>query len=328
MLHFSRRGLPGPRQGEPGGSGVRYTQNKIEKTLPARSFSNRHPCRLESHLSPCAPATSLFLIVTRRGVFFARIPGSAAPARHEAARNIQTERRRRLFGEGFISRYVLYGTYIAAPEAHSRGQREGFGIPVLKDHVMRHISRSLFFLAPGIAAAIVIAMAAPGAIMAAPMPQGGSAQIVLAQVHVAPAMTMQRTTSMPFSMPLSIPLLAASFRSYEDAAKSPAPLIQVFAGPYEPGQSMAQLLPTEEFRTVFFTQSSVPLAQAWSGRMQLGAFESTLRVQNLQLFPGGPRAIHSSGISLSFHFGRDARTGHPAQAWRCHLSRIFGSVLN
>jgi hypothetical protein len=172
-----------------------------------------------------------------------------------------------------------------------------------------------------------LAIAAPGAIMAAPMPQGGSAQIVLAQVHVAPAMTMQPTASMPFSMPLSTPLLAVSFRPYEDAAKSPAPLIQVFAGATEPGQSMVQLLPTEEFRTVFFTQSSVPLAQAWSGRMQLGAFQSTLRVQNLQLFPGGPRSIHSSGISLSFHFGRDARTGHPVQAWRC-LSRIFGSVLD
>jgi hypothetical protein len=189
------------------------------------------------------------------------------------------------------------------------------------------IIRSLFFLAPNIAAAIVIAIAAQGAIMAAPMPQSGSAQIVLTQAHVAPAMTMQPTASLPFSMPLSTPLLAASFRSYEDAAKTPAPLIQVFAGANEHGQSMAQLLPTDEFRTVFFTQSSVPLAQAWSGRMQLGAFQSTLRVQNLQLFPGGPRSIHSSGISLSFHFGRDTQTGHPVQAWRC-LSRIFGSVLN
>jgi hypothetical protein len=187
--------------------------------------------------------------------------------------------------------------------------------------------RSLFFLAPGLAAAILIALAAPGAIMAAPMLQGGSAQIVLAQAHVAPAMTMQPTASMPFSMPLSTPLLAVSFRPYEDAAKAPAPLLQVFAGANEPGQSMAQLLSTEEFRTVFFTQSRVPLAQAWSGRMQLGAFQSTLRVQNLQLFPGGPRSIHSSGISLSFHFGRDARTGHSAQGWRC-LSRIVGNVLN
>jgi hypothetical protein len=33
------------------------------------------------------------------------------------------------------------------------------------------------------------------------------------------------------------------------------------------------------------------------------------------------------GFSLSFHFGRDAQVGHPAQAWRC-LSRIVGTVLN
>ncbi len=196
---------------------------------------------------------------------------------------------------------------------------------------MRHIRRSLFFLAPGPAAVIVIAISAaiflPAAILAAPMPQSGSAQIVLAQVHVAPAMTMEPTAAMPLSMPLSTPLLAASFRPSVDAAKTPAPLIQVFAGPYEPGQSMAQLLPMEEFRTVFFTRSSVPLAQAWSGRLQLGAFQSTLRVQNLQLFPAGPRSIHSSGFSLSFHFGRDARTGLQTQAWR-YLSRIVGTVLN
>ena len=194
--------------------------------------------------------------------------------------------------------------------------------------------RSLFFLALGLAAAVVIAIAAailfPTAIMAAPIPQSVSAQIVLAQVHVAPAMTVQPTAATPLSMSLSMPSLVASFRPSEDAAKTPAPLIQVFAGPYQPGQSMAHLLPMEEFRTVFFTRSSVPLAQAWSGRLQLGAFQSTLRVQNLQLFPGGPRSIHSSGssgISLSFHFGRDAQTGHPIQTWRC-LSRIFGSVLN
>jgi len=186
-------------------------------------------------------------------------------------------------------------------------------------------------LAPGLAAAVVIAIAAaiffPTAIMAAPIPQSVSAQIVLAQVHIAPAMTMQPTAATPVSMSLSMPLLVASFRPSEDAAKTPAPLIQVFAGPYQSGQSMAHLLPMEEFRTVFFTRSSVPLAQAWSGRLQLGAFQSTLRVQNLQLFPGGPRSIHSSGISLSFHFGRDAQTGNPIQTWRC-LSRIFGSVLN
>jgi hypothetical protein len=34
-----------------------------------------------------------------------------------------------------------------------------------------------------------------------------------------------------------------------------------------------------------------------------------------------------AGFSLSFHFGRDARTGRPTQAWRC-LSRIVDTVLN
>src|SRR5579863_6132517 len=33
-------------------------------------FSNRHPCRLETYINSCASATSLFLIVTRRGGSF------------------------------------------------------------------------------------------------------------------------------------------------------------------------------------------------------------------------------------------------------------------
>jgi hypothetical protein len=63
-----------------GAGGVSYTQNEMEKKLNTRlrasvanvqhPVSNRHPCRLETHLSPCSPMTSLFLIVTRRGGLF------------------------------------------------------------------------------------------------------------------------------------------------------------------------------------------------------------------------------------------------------------------
>ncbi len=89
----------------------------------------------------------------------------------------------------------------------------------------------------------------------------------------------------------------------------------------------------DEVKTVILTQSSLPLVQFWGGRLQLDAFQSTLRIQNGQLglvggggmrnsllsgqtFPGGPRSVHLTGLSLSFRFGRDARNGHPAQLWR------------
>jgi hypothetical protein len=95
---------------------------------------------------------------------------------------------------------------------------------------------------------------------------------------------------------------------------------------------------------VILTQSTLPLVQFWGGRLQLDAFQSTLRFQNGQLgpgsnggmrasrlpgqsYPGGLRSVHLSGLSLSFRFGRDARTGHPAQLWR-RLTRTLDAVLN
>jgi len=46
-----------------------------------------------------------------------------------------------------------------------------------------------------------------------------------------------------------------------------------------------------------------------------------------QSYPGGPRSVHLSGLSLSFYFGRDARTGYSAQLLR-RLTRSIVAVLN
>jgi hypothetical protein len=100
----------------------------------------------------------------------------------------------------------------------------------------------------------------------------------------------------------------------------------------------------EKVKTVLFTQSSLPLVELWGGRLQLGAFQSALYLQNVQPgpfgyrglqdsrrplpnSPGGPGSVHFSGLSLSFHFGRDARMGRPEQPWR-RLSRIVSTFLN
>ena len=158
-------------------------------------------------------------------------------------------------------------------------------------------------------------------------------QIVLAQEHVAPIITMLRT--------VSTPLLALSFPLAQDHGQSPARFSLLFAGAYEPDHSLEPLPPMEEVKNLILTLSSLPLVQFWGGRLQLDAFQSTLHSQNMQLGPlgyggmqgfrppaqsylGGPRSVR---ISLSFHFGRDARTGRPTQAWR-NLSRIVGTVLN
>ncbi len=161
-------------------------------------------------------------------------------------------------------------------------------------------------------------------------------QIVLAQDHGAQIMTMLRT--------VSIPLLTPSFLLSQDPGKFPAHFSLLFAGAYQRDPSLEHFSPMDEVRTLTLTQSSLPLVQLWGGRLQLNAFQSTLQMQNVQLgplgyggmqgfrplrqsYPGGPLSVHLSGLSLSFHFGGDARTGRPPQVWR-RLARIVGAVLN
>ena len=162
-------------------------------------------------------------------------------------------------------------------------------------------------------------IAAPTSILAAPRPQNGSAQMTLARERVAPAMTTNRA--------VSIPLLTASFRVHPDPATAPIQFNRVFLRADQPIQSVEGFPPMDEFKTFFFTRSSFSVVQFWSGRLQIDAFQGTLHVQSVQLSPSGPYAIHLSGLSLSFHFGRDAGTGHPSHAWQ-RLSRIVGTALN
>jgi hypothetical protein len=161
-------------------------------------------------------------------------------------------------------------------------------------------------------------------------------QIVLAHEHVAPVIAILPR--------VSTPLLAASFLLSRDPGKSNTHVSLLFAGAYERDDTLEHLSPMDEVKTLILTQSSLPLIRLWGGRLQLEAFHSVPHIQNVQLsplgyggmrgfrlpgqsYPGGPRPLDLSGLSLSFHFSRDARTGHPAQLWR-RLTRIVDSVLN
>ncbi len=44
-----------------------------------------------------------------------------------------------------------------------------------------------------------------------------------------------------------------------------------------------------------------------------------------QGYLGAPRSVDLHGVSLSFHFGRDAQIGCPTQIWRS-LAQIVGAV--
>jgi hypothetical protein len=160
-------------------------------------------------------------------------------------------------------------------------------------------------------------------------------RIILAQEHVAPIITMLPT--------VSTPLPSASLLS-QDPGKSSAHFSFSSARAYEPDYSLKHLSQVNEIKTLILTQSSLPLGQLWRGRFQLDAFQGTLQLQKAKLgcfgdgdmlnscfqrqsYPGGPGSLSFSGLSLSFHFGRDARIEHPVPLWQ-RLTEIVGAVLN
>lgn len=90
-----------------------------------------------------------------------------------------------------------------------------------------------------------------------------------------------------------------------------------------------RLSPVESNKTMFVSQSLLPLVQFWSGRLQLGASESTLHMENFIVSLGhlsSSRPVNHYGVSLAFQFGRGARTHGPTQAWR-HMTRLVGAIL-
>jgi hypothetical protein len=158
---------------------------------------------------------------------------------------------------------------------------------------------------------------------------------VQAQERAAPNMMVLPTAPTPLAAPSTL--------LYQDHGNSPAYFNRLFVGAYERDTSLGQLLPMERVKNLFFTQVSFPLVQLCGGRLQLGAFQSTLHIQNVQLSPlgyagtqdfrsgqqsysGGPRSVRLSGLSLSYHFGGDARAARPTEVLR-RLTRIVDNAL-
>jgi len=130
----------------------------------------------------------------------------------------------------------------------------------------------------------------------------------------------------------------------QDPGKPPVHFSYLFAGAAELDSGTELLSSVKRVKTLFYTQSSLPLVQLWSGRLELDAFQNTLHIQNVLLgplaygsmqgfrssrhgYPGGPPSVHFSGLSLTFHFGQNAQKGRPIEAWR-RLSRMVDNVLN
>ncbi len=175
-----------------------------------------------------------------------------------------------------------------------------------------------------------------GMVLGSPLP--ASAQTLAPQIlQTTPIVSMVRT--------VWAPSLAAPFLSPENLRKPVIHFSHLFAGTEERGQGLEglrSLSPMHQVKTLFLTQSMLPLVQLWGGRLRLDGFTSTLQMQNVQLGPsaagglldfrpsrqgylGGPRSVGLYGVSVSFHFGRDAQVGRPTQIWRC-LARMVGAA--
>ncbi len=185
-------------------------------------------------------------------------------------------------------------------------------------------------------------------------------RIVAEQDRIAPSMAIVRAAPTPLlavSLPLlgipeistlrtvPAPLPLASFPRPKKPADSAAHFSYVFAKPYQPDQGLdglENMSQMSEVDTLFLKQSSLPLVQIWGGRLRFDGFASTLDVQNVQLgpsaaggledfrpwrqgVPGAPPSVDSYGVSMTFHFGRDAQAGRPAQIWRT-VARVVGGA--
>jgi hypothetical protein len=165
-------------------------------------------------------------------------------------------------------------------------------------------------------------------------------QIIAAPDGITPIMAMVRAA----------PLLAVaeSLLQPGNHGKSAAHFSYLSTGTYDRDQGLERLehlkslSQVSDDKTLFSTQSRLPLVHFWGGHFQFDGFTSTLDMQNTQLgpsgagglldfrprrqdYPGEPRPIYLLGVSLSFHIGRNAQIERPTQRWRS-LARMVSAV--
>jgi hypothetical protein len=175
--------------------------------------------------------------------------------------------------------------------------------------------------------------------------------LVMAVVQAGRALLIAESLPLPgnpgFFAPrtLPVPVLAVSFPAHKNPANSAVHFSYMLTGPYKVDGGMDGLkneFQFEEVDTLFLAQSSLPLAQLWGGRVRFEGFASKLNTQNVQFGPsdaggmqdfrpsrprelGAPPSVHFYGVSMTFHFGRNAQIGRPAQIWQT-VARMYGTA--
>jgi len=122
-------------------------------------------------------------------------------------------------------------------------------------------------------------------------------QVFLQQAHPEPTVAVLPA---PPTQPLS-----TVFQSVQLSTRPVTHLSDFPIAAHNPDHSLDRLSPVESNKTIIVSQSLLPLVQFWSGRVQLGASKSTLRMQNFS-------------VSLG-HLGSSVRSTTTASAWRFSL---------
>jgi hypothetical protein len=120
----------------------------------------------------------------------------------------------------------------------------------------------------------------------------GEAQTLATQVF--PPQARPEPTMAMFRAPPTHPLPTV-FRSVQLSTKPVAHLSFLLITAHSPDRSLDSLSPVESNATLFGSQALLPVVQFWSGRLQLGASESTLHMENV---------IMRQGHLVSSPFGR------------------------
>jgi hypothetical protein len=176
-----------------------------------------------------------------------------------------------------------------------------------------------------------------GMVLGGPLPT--TAQTSVPQtVQVRDRITSIRTTVRTVREPSP----GASFLPPENPGKPAAHFSYPFARVYQRDQhpeGLESLSPMREVGNLSLTESSPPPLQFWGGRLRRAG---PLHMQHVQLgplpagglqdfvpprptYPGVPFSVGLYGVSLSYHFGRNAHIGHSTQIWR-HLGRVLGAT--
>ena len=121
------------------------------------------------------------------------------------------------------------------------------------------------------------------------------------------------------------------FSPAQPAGKTTVSLTARLARTENPGLGLMRLLSVDVVKTMFITESGVPLFQLPGGRLQLNGFASTHHLGNVLLGPPSglghpgvwvPRPAWVYGISLRFRLGRNAQMERPTR--RMAASRVNG----